>query len=83
MSGNADIEQRWTDAWSDLYELTGGVYGVQCLLPDGQIVGPEDCKGWLQESVYAGWSVRVERGWVRGQPGVVIRIPVNQLCNNC
>ena len=71
MSSSAETEQLWTDAWSDLYELTGGVYGVNHLLPDGRVVDLEKCKGWLQDSVYAGWSVRVECGWVLGKPGVV------------
>jgi hypothetical protein len=41
-------------------------------LPDGWTVGLEQCKGWLQDSVYGGWFVRVEHGWVKGKPGIVV-----------
>jgi hypothetical protein len=34
-------------------------------------VGVEECKGWLQESVYEGFIVQVEAGWVLGHRGVV------------
>ena len=72
MAPNSDIEMRWVGAWSDLYELVGNRWDVRCLLPDGLIVGLEECKGWLQESVYAGFLVCVGPGWVEGRPGVIV-----------
>lgn len=32
----------------------------------------ETCKGWLQESAYQDYCLKVEDGWVRGKRGVVI-----------
>ncbi len=72
MPGNSETEQRWVEAWSDLYGLTGNTSSADCLLPDGQTVGLEECRGWLQDSVYGGWFVRVEPGWVKGKPGIVV-----------
>jgi hypothetical protein len=66
-----NIEMRWVDAWSDLYEIVGQRWDVRCCLPDGRVVDVEGCKGWLQESVYEGYDVRVEPGWVLGKPGVI------------
>ena len=71
MPSNSETEQRWVESWSDLYELTGSTCSAECLLPDGQIVGLEACKGWLQDSVYGGWIVRVEPGCVKGKAGIV------------
>jgi len=69
---SADIEMRWVEAWSDLCELVGDQKRTtQCRLPDGRTVNVEECKGWLQDAVYDGFLVRVERGWVNGKPGVV------------
>jgi hypothetical protein len=48
------------------------VNDFSCLLPDGSIVGVEECKGWLQQSVYEGFLVRVEAGWVGHRQGVVV-----------
>ena len=66
-----DIEMQWVMAWSDVYEIIGDRWDVRCLLPDGQVVDAEACRGWLQEQVYEGWSVKVEPGWVLGKQGIV------------
>ena len=66
-----DIEMRWVDAWNEVYEIAGDRWDVQCLLPDGQVVDAEACRGWLQDQVYAGWFVKVEPGWVLGKRGIV------------
>lgn len=71
MSSNADLEALWTGAWSELAELTGVNSADLCLLPSGQLVGTEACRGWLQDSVYDGWQVGVASGWVTGKPGVI------------
>ena len=62
---------RWVQAWNDLYELIGNRTNVPCLLDDGQVVDVEGCKGWLQESVYEGWEVKVETGFIFGKRGVL------------
>ena len=67
-----DIEQRWIEAWNDVYEIVGERWDMQCQLPDGQILDAEACRGWLQEMVYAGWFVKVERGWVLGKQGMIV-----------
>jgi hypothetical protein len=74
---SSEIEMRWIDAWNDLYDLIlsdhGGVhYGVQCLLPDGRVVNVEECEGWLQDSAYDRYYLKVDRGWVLGKPGIVV-----------
>lgn len=70
MASNTEIEMRWVDAWNDLYELIGSRSNVSCLLPDGRIVDVETCKGWLQESAYQGFEVKVEAGFIAGKRGV-------------
>jgi hypothetical protein len=64
------LEARWIDAWNDLLDLVGEARQMRCLLPDGTDVDVETCKGWLQDAVYAGDRVGVQRGWVKGKPGV-------------
>ena len=59
MADEDDIELRWIEAWNDVYEIVGEQWNVQCQLPDGQIVDPETCRGWLRKMVYAGWAVKV------------------------
>jgi hypothetical protein len=73
MASNAEIETRWIDAWSDLYEIVRDrAWCTSCLLPDGSVVDFEQCKGWLQDSAYEGYHVEVKQGWVNGRPGVVV-----------
>jgi hypothetical protein len=77
MAGKDEIEMRWIDAWSDLYQLIeeyhdGVNYAVWCLLPDGSVVDIEKCLGWLQDSAYDDWYLKVERGWVWGKPGILV-----------
>lgn len=71
MASNAEIEMRWVSAWSDLCEIVGDRPDVRCQLPDGSVVGVEDCKGWLQDSAYAGFRVGVAAGRVEGRPGII------------
>jgi len=71
MAASADIEMRWVDAWNELLELVGTRRGVPCQLPDLSIVDVEECKGWLQRSVYEGYVVRVEIGWIGHRSGVI------------
>ena len=69
---NAEIETRWIDAWNELYDIKGHRSDVTCQLPDGTIINFEECRGWLQESVYAGYRVRVEAGWVGHLRGAIL-----------
>lgn len=71
MPSNAEIEIRWVVAWGDLYDLVRDRRGVKCQLPDDRVVDVEECKGWLQDSAYEGYHVRVEGGWVLGEQGVI------------
>ena len=69
---NSEIEDLWIEAWSKLIEIVEDeARTMRCLLPDGNVVDVERCKGWLQDSVYAGFSVDIERGWVLGHRGVI------------
>ena len=68
---NADIEMRWVDTWNEVYDIVGDRRDVPCMLPDGSIVGLDECLGWLQHSVYSGYAVRVEAGWVGHRQGVI------------
>ena len=70
MPSNIILEERWINAWNDLDLIVGERWNVQCLLPDGR-VSVEECQGWLQESAYGDWQIRVEPGWVLGKQGVV------------
>jgi hypothetical protein len=71
MASKPDIEMQWVDAWNDVYDIIRGHQDVPCLLPDWSIVTVDECLGWLQESVYQGYSVSVEEGWVGHRRGVV------------
>jgi hypothetical protein len=71
MARNAEIEVRWVNAWSELFELIKGRHGIRCQLPDFSVVTVQECQAWLQESVYAGYFVQVELGWIQGRPGII------------
>ncbi len=71
MASNTELEMRWIEAWSDLYELIEQQRNVKCLLPDGRVVDIEECKGWLQDSAYQGWHIKVEAAWVVGKLCIV------------
>ena len=70
MASNTELEMRWIDAWNDLYDRLEGRSNAPCLLPDGQIVDVEACKGWLQESAYQDYYIKVEAGYVAGKKGI-------------
>lgn len=72
MTSNADIEMRWVNAWNELYDVIGRREDMPCLLPDGLEISFDQCKGWLQVSVYEGYRVEVGQGWLRGRPAVVV-----------
>ena len=74
MVSNADIEQRWIDAWNDLLDLVRGRGNVPCQLPDGSVVTVDGCKAWLQERAYEGQRVGVKSGWVEGRQAVIAEI---------
>ena len=69
---NSEMEMRWVDAWNALYDIVGDRSDVPCQLPDWSLIDVEACRGWLQESVYAGYHVRVEEGWVGHRRGSVM-----------
>ncbi|HTE20260.1 MAG TPA: hypothetical protein VK689_17990 [Armatimonadota bacterium] len=71
MASNSELEVRWVDAWVDLDQIVGERWNIQCLLPDGRVVSMEECQGWLQDSAYDDWQVKVEAGWVWGKQGVI------------
>jgi hypothetical protein len=71
VASNEDIEMGWVDAWNDVYDIVGPGRVCPCQLPDWSIVSVDECLGWLQESVYAGYLVRVEAGWVGHRRGVI------------
>jgi hypothetical protein len=72
MKSNTSIEMQWIEAWNELYEIIGSCDDVPCLLPDGAIVDVDTCLAWLQDSVYQGYLVSVEAGWVGHRKGVVV-----------
>jgi hypothetical protein len=63
---------RWIDAWNDLYSIVGDVLDIPCQLPDWSIITAEECRGWPQESVYDGYLVRIEKGWVGYRRGAIV-----------
>lgn len=68
----ADVEMLWVDAWNDLYDIIGKREDFPCLLPGCSRVSVEECRAWLQQSVYDGFDVSVTRGWYEGRPAVVV-----------
>lgn len=71
MASKADLEMRWVNAWNNLYEIVGNRHNVPCQLSDWKVVDVEECKGWLQESVYEGYLVQVKAGWVGHHKGII------------
>jgi hypothetical protein len=71
MGSNADNEMRWVEAWNQLYDIAPDRI-APCQLPDWSVVGVEECKAWLQTSVYEGYLVQVEAGWVGHRRGVIV-----------
>jgi hypothetical protein len=71
MANNAEIEMRWVSAWDELFALIQDRTDIKCQLPDFSVVNVEQCRAWLQEMVYAGYFVRVEKGWIQGRPGII------------
>jgi hypothetical protein len=45
--------------WGTLRRLGGSRDDADCRLPDGSIVGLDECQKWLNESVAGGWVVGV------------------------
>ena len=74
MASNPDVEARWVDAWNNLAEIVRDQRDVPCQLPDWSVVDPEACRGWLQDSVYGGYHVRVEAGWVGHRRGAIVHL---------
>jgi len=72
MASNADMEMRWVEAWNDLLKIVGDTRDMPCQLPDWSVIDVEACKGWLQDSVYEGYLVKVEAGWIGHRQGVVV-----------
>ncbi|HYV35527.1 MAG TPA: hypothetical protein VE988_07480 [Gemmataceae bacterium] len=73
MATNAEIEMIWIKAWDELYEIVNDRREVPCQLPDSSVVSVEECKGWLQNSVYEGYLVSVETGWVGHKYGIIVK----------
>jgi len=74
MVSNSDMETWWVESWSELYDPIGDRLNVRCLLPDGKVVDVETCKGWIQDTAYAGQRAAVAEGWVIGRPGVHVSL---------
>ncbi|MEZ6056227.1 MAG: hypothetical protein R3C01_05940 [Planctomycetaceae bacterium] len=72
MTTNPELEMRWIKAWSELHDIIGERRSVACLLPNWTVVEVEECKAWLQDSVYAGYLVEVKADWVGHVKGVVV-----------
>jgi hypothetical protein len=72
MATNAEIEMRWIDAWSDVYDIVGKRWDVKCQLPDFSIVDVQSCLAWLQDSAYEGYLLTVTEGWIEGRRGVIV-----------
>lgn len=71
MASNAETEMRWVSAWDELYKLIQDRTDIPCQLPDFSVVNVEHCRAWLQEMVYSGYLVSVEKGWIQGRPGII------------
>lgn len=72
MPSNTERENRWVNAWSDLYELAGDANAVSCRLPDGRLLSLEEGKQWLQEMAYQGLLIHVSSGWHLGAKCAVL-----------
>jgi hypothetical protein len=74
MTSNVELEERWIVAWNDLFDLVApeDQGQVNCLLPDGSIVDFETCQGYLQDSAYADYHLKVAAAWIQGKSGVAV-----------
>jgi hypothetical protein len=71
MGSKSDVEMRWIAAWDALCGILGDRRDAPCQLPDWSVINVQECLAWLQDSVYEGFLVRVESGWVGHLRGVV------------
>jgi hypothetical protein len=69
---NEEVETLWVEAWDALLSLSKGAHDFACMLPDGAIVSVEAGLGWLQGSVYQGYSVSVTPSRLFGRPGALL-----------
>jgi hypothetical protein len=82
---NAEVEERWIEACNQVYDIARAQAAsdsdadrarardeLNCLLPDGTVTNLETCCGWLQDSAYQGFELKVERGQVYGEPGAIV-----------
>jgi len=67
---NDETEMVWVDAWNDLLDLVGDRRDVACLLPDHTVVTVEQCKGWLQDSAYSGYSLTLTETYYEGRKAI-------------
>ncbi len=65
-------EQKWIDAWSELYDLIQDNNEIKLLLPDWSVVSLDDMQGWLQESAYQNKTFRFEWTWYKGQKALQV-----------
>jgi hypothetical protein len=72
MASNAETEMRWVNAWDALFGLLNDHPCAKCRLPDDSIVSVQECQRWLQESVYAGYEVHIQLGWIQGRRGIIV-----------
>jgi hypothetical protein len=66
MTRNAQQEEEWINAWSDLYEFLKVHPQPFFLLPHWTETDLEGFKGWLQDSAYTGWKVALKLVWYKG-----------------
>jgi hypothetical protein len=72
MTASTEIEERWIQAWNDLFDLVGKRLQVDCLLPDRSVVDIETCQGWLEDSAYEDYYLKVAEAWVKGKRGIAV-----------
>lgn len=65
-------EQKWIDAWNELYDLIQDNNEIKLLLPDWSVVSLDDMQGWLQESAYQNETFRFEWIWYKGQKALQV-----------
>jgi hypothetical protein len=71
MASNTEIEQQWIDAWNEVHNIVRDQRNAPCQLSESSVVTVDDCLGWLQNSVYECYLVRIESGWVGHKRGVI------------
>jgi hypothetical protein len=67
MTRGADIEERWINLWSAMFDALDRDPHLVIVGEDWRPISFEDCQGLVQDAVYDGHQPRFETTWFQGR----------------